>query len=90
MSDSPSPPSGRSRAGARKAAVAYGGAVEAVLAIGVGAGLGYAADRAFDTSPGFLIAGVLLGFGSFVLLLVRMTRKLEEIPEDDAGTSNPK
>jgi F0F1-type ATP synthase assembly protein I len=80
--------SGRDRATARRAAVAYGGAVEAVLAIGVGAGIGYWLDRSFETAPAFLLAGIVAGFGSFVLLIVRMTRKLAEISEDDATTSN--
>ena len=69
--------------------MAYGGTVEAVLAIGIGAGIGYGLDHSFDTAPGFLLAGIVAGFGSFVLLIFRMTRKLAEIPEDDANTSNP-
>ncbi len=79
---------GRDRATARRAAIAYGGAVEAVIAIGVGAGIGYLLDRSFETAPAFLLVGLVAGFGSFVLLIVRMTRKLAEISEDDATTSN--
>jgi F0F1-type ATP synthase assembly protein I len=63
----------------RRGAAAYQGALEAVLAIVIGAGLGYWLDGRYGTSPRWLIVGTALGFGAFVLRLWRM-RKLVEGP----------
>lgn len=68
-------------AGPRRAGAAYQGALEAVFAILISMGIGYWADQHFDTAPRFLILGVIVGFGSFVLRLSRMRRLLEEPPE---------
>lgn len=51
---------------------AYQGAFEAVMAIVVAGALGAFADSRLGTSPWLLMAGVVLGFGAFVLRLVRM------------------
>ena len=69
----------------RRFGLAYQGAFEAVFAILVGAGLGYWADASFDTAPGFLLAGLLLGFGAFVLRLIRLGRQLQDL----AGRESP-
>ena len=50
----------------------YQGALEAVLAIPIGAGLGYWADKEWDVSPVGLLIGFGLGFAAFILGLVRL------------------
>ena len=61
----------------RRAGAAYQGAFEAVFGILIGAGLGYWADKGFGTAPGFLLAGLAIGFGAFVLRLYRLGKKLQ-------------
>ena len=56
--------------------LAYQGALEAVFAILIGGGIGYWADGHFGTSPWLLIMGFALGFGSFVLRLFQLGRRL--------------
>lgn len=63
---------------------AYQGAIEAVFAIPIAAGLGYWADEHFDTSPRYLLVGLVVGFASFLLRLMRLRRLLEEPPDDGA------
>lgn len=63
----------------RRGIAAYQGALEAVLAIVITAGIGYWADQRFGTEPRWLILGTCLGFAAFVLRLFRM-RKLFEDP----------
>jgi F0F1-type ATP synthase assembly protein I len=63
------PLSGRSKAGM---GAKYQGAMEAVLAIPVGAGFGYLADHQWESAPVGLLIGFALGFGAFILRLVRM------------------
>ena len=65
---------------------AYQGAVEAVAAILITIGVGYWVDQEFDTAPVGLIVGAGVGFGAFVLRLVRM-RALVELPPSDTGDS---
>jgi F0F1-type ATP synthase assembly protein I len=60
----------------RRLGRAYQGAVESVIAVAVGAGIGAWADSRLGTSPFLLVMGVLIGFGSFVLRLVRLMRGL--------------
>jgi F0F1-type ATP synthase assembly protein I len=64
-----------------------------VFAILIGAGLGYLADDRFGTSPLYLFVGIAIGFGAFVLRLVRLGRALQptdgtdgEPPQDDGST----
>jgi F0F1-type ATP synthase assembly protein I len=52
-------------------------AFEAVFAILIGAGLGYLVDDRFGTSPLYLFVGIAIGFGAFVLRLVRLGRALQ-------------
>ena len=58
---------------------AYQGAVEAVLAVPIAVGLGYWADRSFDTSPIGLGVGAVIGFAAMVVRITRMRRP------DEAG-----
>ncbi len=63
--------------GSREAAAAYQGAVEAVFAVLIAGGIGYWADAHFETSPRYLLLGLGIGFGAFVLRLWRLGRKLQ-------------
>ena len=67
---------------------AYQGSMEATFAILVAALLGYWADERFGTSPRWLIVGVVIGFGAFVLRLTRMVKLLEK-PGPDKSTGDP-
>lgn len=62
---------------------AYQGALEAAMAIVVAVGLGILADHWLETSPTFLLVGVGLGFGAFVLRLVRLLRELTPTDGED-------
>jgi ATP synthase protein I len=66
--------------GGRRFGRAYQGAFEAVFAIVIGAGLGYAADRRFGTEPWGVLVGFGFGFAAFVLRLVRLGREFAEPP----------
>jgi F0F1-type ATP synthase assembly protein I len=57
---------------------AYQGALEAVFSIVIGVGVGYAVDRWFGTEPWGIVVGITLGFGAFVLRLVRLGRDFQE------------
>lgn len=61
----------------------YQGAVEAVGAILVAAGIGFWLDQRFGSAPGFLLGGLAVGFAAFVLRLMRMRRLLEAPPDGD-------
>jgi ATP synthase protein I len=72
----------------RRIGGAYQGAFEAVFAIVIGAGLGFAADRHFETDPWGILIGLALGFSAFVLRLVRLGRSVQEAERerrDDSG-----
>ena len=67
---------------------AYQGAFEAVFAIVIGAGLGFAVDHRYETEPWGLLIGVGLGFGAFVVRLVRLGRAIqaaERERQDESG-----
>ena len=73
---------------AQRQGLAYQGAFEAVFAILIAAGIGLWADRHFDTTPRYLLIGVIVGFASFVLRLLRLGRQLhpdasEESQQDE-------
>ena len=61
---------------------AYQGALEAVLSIPIGIGLGYLADRQFGTGPVFFLIGLAAGFASFVIRMTRLRELVDEGPED--------
>jgi len=65
---------------------AYQGAFEAVIAIVVAGVLGGFADAWLGTSPWLLIAGVILGFGAFVLRLVRMLEWMNQRSAERASS----
>jgi F0F1-type ATP synthase assembly protein I len=70
---------------------AYQGAMEAVLAIVISTLLGYWADQHYDTAPRWLIVGVIIGFASFVLRLLRMGRLVTEAQttaEEETNSGN--
>ena len=58
----------------------YQGALEAVLAIPIGAGLGYWADKNWEMGPVGLLVGFALGFAAFILRLIRM--RPDEEPQE--------
>jgi F0F1-type ATP synthase assembly protein I len=66
----------------RRGARAYQGALEAVLSIPIGMGLGYLVDRFFGTGPVFLFLGLALGFASFVMRISRLRGLVGETSED--------
>jgi len=72
---------------AERGVAAYQGALEAVVAIAIAAGIGAWADHRWGTSPRWLIVGTVLGFGAFVLRLFRM-RKLFDPPAGGRGTKD--
>jgi F0F1-type ATP synthase assembly protein I len=71
---------------ARRRAAAYQGAVEAVFAIFVAMGIGWWADSRYGTSPRWLLVGLGVGFGSFVLRLWRMRTLIETDAADPDGS----
>jgi len=90
--EGPSTPTPPGRRSGTKLGRTYQAAFEATVAVVVAAAAGGFADQRFGTAPVLLITGVLLGFGAFVLRLVRLLRELERGPQglggsddDDAG-----
>ncbi len=69
---------------ARREGLAYQAAFEAVAAILIATGIGYWIDTSFDTSPFGLLIGAVVGFGSFVLRLLRLGRHLQEVADEEA------
>lgn len=66
---------------------AYQGALEAVFAVLIGAGLGYWADDYFGSEPLFLLVGVVVGFAAFVLRLLRLGEQVNELSKPtDSGS----
>ena len=84
--DAPEETAGEKEQRAKRQGLAYQGALEAVFAILIAGGIGYWADGYFGTSPWLLIVGFVIGFGSFVLRLVRLGRRLNaSLPPVDDG-----
>jgi F0F1-type ATP synthase assembly protein I len=73
------------RRNARSQGVAYQGALEAVFAILIAAGIGYWADTRFGTSPRYLLIGFVIGFSAFVLRLFRLGRELRAGAPPEGG-----
>lgn len=70
---------------ARRQNLAYQGAFEAAVAILICTGAGYWIDGRFGTSPIWLLVGVVIGFTSFVLRLLRLGRQLQELHDAEAA-----
>ncbi len=66
----------------RRGVAAYQGAFEAVLAIPIAIGGGYWLDGRFDTTPILLLVGAAIGFGAFVLRLLRLGQQLRQLDDD--------
>ena len=81
--------SGRPSAASRSQGLAYQGAFEAVVAILIASGIGLWADSHFGTSPRYLLIGTAVGFGSFVLRLVRLGRRLQELAAEQDSDAKP-
>jgi F0F1-type ATP synthase assembly protein I len=58
----------------RRQGAVYQGAFEAVFALLIAAGFGYWLDTVFDTAPVLLLIGIVIGFASFTVRLVRLGR----------------
>jgi F0F1-type ATP synthase assembly protein I len=69
----------------RRQGLAYQAGAEAVFSILIAAGLGYWADQHFETSPRYLLVGMILGFSAFVLRLVRLGRQLYQRESDPSN-----
>jgi F0F1-type ATP synthase assembly protein I len=66
----------------RRGLAAYQGAFEAVLAIPIAIGGGYWLDGRFDTTPILLLVGAVVGFGAFVLRLLRLHHQLQNLDDE--------
>lgn len=86
--EGPSPPSGTGKPPGMKLGPAYQAAMEATFAVVVAGAAGGYADRRFGTAPILLIVGVLLGFGTFVLRLVRLMSELAKGETNDAASTD--
>ena len=73
---------GRRNASQVRVGRVYEGAFESVLAILIGAGLGYWVDEQFGTKPNFLLLGLAIGFGAFVLRLWKLGISLQKMAGD--------
>ena len=74
----PRPPEGERRRQAR----AYEGAFEAVAAVIISALAGYWADGYWDSSPWFLLGGVVLGFAAMAVRLFRLGAEMNDLADD--------
>jgi F0F1-type ATP synthase assembly protein I len=72
-----------------RAGKAYQRALEAVLAIPIGIGIGYFVDGRLESSPIGLLIGAALGFAAFVRRLVSM-RSLVESAAAEAAAADSK
>lgn len=68
-----------------RAGKAYQRALEAVLAIPIGIGIGYFVDGRLESSPIGLVIGAALGFAAFVRRLVSMRSLVEGAPPPSDG-----
>jgi F0F1-type ATP synthase assembly protein I len=71
------------RAAASAGSSAYQGVFEAVGSILIACVAGYWIDRKFETAPVGLLVGAAIGFGAFVLRLVRLGKELH--PDGEKG-----
>jgi F0F1-type ATP synthase assembly protein I len=82
----PSP--GRKTDSQRRTGRVYEGAFESVFAILIGAGFGYWADSVFETSPRYLLLGLAIGFGAFVLRLWKLGLALQKMADGEMEESS--
>jgi F0F1-type ATP synthase assembly protein I len=62
--------------GRSKGAVYQGGS-EAAFAVLIAGGIGYWLDDYFDSAPIGLLVGIVVGFASFTLRLIRLGREMQ-------------
>ncbi len=83
------PGSGRlTRAAAASGSSAYQAVFEAVGSILLACGLGVWLDRRFETAPVGVLIGAVIGFGAFVLRLMRLGKELHPVDETQ-GSGGP-
>jgi len=63
---------------------AYGASFEAVLSIVIAIGIGYWAETRWGFAPWGVIVGAVLGFGAFVLRLVRLGAEINAENEESS------
>lgn len=80
--------SGSRWSGAHQMGRTYQAAFEAVMAVAVAGVAGAFADTWLGTAPLFLVIGVLLGFGAFVLRMVRLLGELEARRREGSGADD--
>jgi len=80
--------SGQQTESQRRTGRVYEGAFESVFAILIGGGFGYWADQYFETSPRFLLVGLAIGFGAFVLRLWKLGIALQKLAEGETKETN--
>jgi F0F1-type ATP synthase assembly protein I len=68
-----------------RAGKAYQRALEAVLAIPIGIGIGYFVDGRLESSPIGLVVGAAFGFAAFVRRLVSMRSLVEDASGEDGS-----
>jgi F0F1-type ATP synthase assembly protein I len=61
----------------RRSAVAYAAALSIFFSVAAGTGVGWALDRWRDTSPWFMVAGIVLGSALGLYQFVRMTSRMD-------------
>jgi F0F1-type ATP synthase assembly protein I len=85
------PGSGRlTRAAAASGSSAYQAVFEAVGSILLGCGIGFWVDRRFETAPVGVLVGAAIGFGAFVLRLLRLGKELHPVEETQpSGGQDP-
>ncbi len=76
-------PAGQKADSQRRTGKVYEGAFESVFAILIGGGFGFWADKYFETAPGFLLLGLAIGFGAFVLRLWKLGVALQKIADGE-------
>jgi F0F1-type ATP synthase assembly protein I len=86
--EGPPPPSRTGKPPGMKLGPAYQAALEATVAVVLAGAAGGYADRRFGTAPILLIVGVLLGFGTFVLRLVRLMNELARGETTDSASTD--
>ena len=83
------PGSGRlTRAAAASGSSAYQAVFEAVGSILLACGIGYWVDRRFETAPVGVLVGAVIGFGAFVVRLIRLGREIHPVDETQQSAAS--